>query len=138
MKATHTAAAILAAAAIFLAPALASAADNSTAANDGAVEAPVTAPVENPVTAPVKGEASVPVLPDDNKASKSKPVEVAVAPEAVAPVETAPEPVVPDQTKGTVLYLSQLPACDAGDGTVTSGGVPVNACIWAGQFVALR
>jgi hypothetical protein len=67
---------------------------------------------------------------------KPAPVEAKV-PEVVAPVEAVPDPVV-DQTKGRVLVLSQLPACDAGDGTVTSGGVPVNACIWAGSFVAIR
>lgn len=134
MKATHTAAAILAAAAILLAPAIASAADG--------IDAP---PVKPDVTEPVAGTGGVFEQAPPKEVEKEKPkppaeaVEVpAAVPEAVAPVETAPEPVVPDQTKGTVLYLSQLPACDAGDGTVTSGGVPVNACIWAGQFVALR
>lgn len=138
MKATHTAAAILAAAAILLAPAIASAADG--------IDAP---PVKPDVVAPDTGIAAgggvfdQEAPPKEVEKEKPKPpaeaVEVpAAVPEAVAPVETAPEPAVPDQTKGTVLYLSQLPACDAGDGTVTSGGVPVNACIWAGQFVALR
>jgi hypothetical protein len=137
MKVLTTAGAVLAAAAIFLSPAIASAVEGDGAGAATATATPTAqAPETPPVVAPVEGKASVETLPDSN-VKKSAPVE-AKLPEVVAPVAPdVPEPVV-DQTKGTVLYLSQLPACDAGDGTVTSGGVPVNACIWAGSFVAIR
>jgi len=135
MKAIHTASAILAAAAIFLAPAIASAAVNDTE------------PVLPAVTAPVEGPVTPPPAPELPKATPPAAVGVApeapAAPEPVAPVPVAPveAPQAPAPDASLVLYPSQLPACDDGSGAVYSGGVPVSSCVWnagGGTFVAVR